>query len=202
MSSRAASPRVLLLVAVVAAHAGALLLLLAETRTRVVRGEPETSAFLVMLLEPAERQAPAAPRRPRAHPPASSLGRAAAAETAVSAPAAPPGPGAAIDWTAEAAVSATRQIEVDKQRVRQARALAPKPSPLFARRPKRPGFHWDYASTHRVETVAGLATVIHLNDRCAIALLLIIPFAGGCTPEKPPVRGDLFEHMHDPDPEP
>jgi hypothetical protein len=50
--------------------------------------------------------------------------------------------------------------------------------------------------------VGGLATVIHLNDQCAIALFLIIPFAGGCAPEKPPARGDLFEHMHDPDPAP
>jgi hypothetical protein len=39
MSSRAASPRVLVLAAVVAAHAGALLTLLAETRTRLVRGD-------------------------------------------------------------------------------------------------------------------------------------------------------------------
>ena len=124
------------------------------------------------------------------------------AEVASPAPAAPAAAGAGIDWVAEAGVSVTRQIEADEQRARQARALTLKPSPLFAGGPKRPGFRWDYASTHRVETVAGLATIIRLNDRCAIALFLIIPFAGGCALEKPAVRGDLFNHMRDPDPAP
>lgn len=73
---------------------------------------------------------------------------------------------------------------------------------MFAARPKRHEFQWNYASTHRVEAVGGLATVIHLNDQCAIVLFVIIPFAGGCALEKPPARGDLFEHMHDPDPAP
>jgi hypothetical protein len=50
--------------------------------------------------------------------------------------------------------------------------------------------------------MGGLATAINLNDRCGIVLFLIIPFAGGCALEKPPARGDLFEHMHDPDPAP
>jgi len=71
---------------------------------------------------------------------------------------------------------------------------------MFATRARRPRFHWNYARTHRVEPVAGLGTVIHLNDQCAILLFVIIPMVG-CALEKAPVRGDLFEHMHD-DPEP
>jgi hypothetical protein len=72
MSSRAASPRVLVFAAVVAAHAGALLTLLEETRTRLVRGEAEASPLIVMLFQPRERQAPAvslpsASRAPAAH---------------------------------------------------------------------------------------------------------------------------------------
>jgi hypothetical protein len=202
MASRAASPRVLLLATVVAAHAGVLLVLLTETRTRAVRGEPEASALIVMLLEPRERETRVEPRRPEARSPASRPGPAAAAEAALAAPAAEPAPGAAIDWTGEAALSAARQIEADEHHGRQRRALAVEASPVFAARPQRPGFHWSYAATHRVEAVGGLATVIHLNDQCAIALFLIIPFAGGCALEKPPPRGDLFEHMHDPDPAP
>lgn len=199
MCSRAVSPRILLLAAVVAMHAGILLVLLVETDTRGAHGETETGALTVMLLEPGERQTPVAPKRPGMRSPASRPET--TAEATVPAPAAP-APGAAIDWTAQAAESATRQIEADEQRARQARALASKPSPLFAARSKRSGFHWNYARTHRVEAVGGLATVIHLNDQCAIALFLIIPFAGGCALEKPAPRGDLFEHMHDPDPAP
>ena len=204
MSSRAASPRALVLAAIVAAHAGALLVLLTETRTRSVRVEPEASTLLVILFQPREHQAPAAPAGP-ARRPAARLQPPAAAETPMSAPAIQAAPGTAIDWTAEATAAAARQIDADEQRARQARALAPPPSPMFARAPRRaPGIAWNHAATHRFEPLGGLATVVHLNDQCAIVLFVIIPFAGGCTLGKPPVRGDLFEHMHDPDsgPEP
>ena len=117
---------------------------------------------------------------------------------------APPTGGTAIDWSAEAAGAAARQVEADERRARQARAFAPAANPMFATRARRPGFHWNYARTHRVEPVPGLVpglgTVIHLNDQCSILLFVIIPMIG-CALEKPPVRGDLFEHMHD-DPEP
>ncbi len=114
----------------------------------------------------------------------------------------PAAPGTTIDWAAEATASAARQTEADEQRARQTRAFAPKPSPMFAARPKRHEFQWNYAQTHRVEALPGLATVIRLDDQCAIVLFVIIPFAGGCALDKPAARGDLFEHMHDPDPAP
>lgn len=200
MRSRAVSPRMLLLAAVVAMHAGMLLVLLAETRTRTLRSDTPASALFVLLLEPRERQAPAAPKRPGMRSPTARPEP--SAEAAVSAPV-EPAPDAAIDWAAEARAAATRLIEADELRTRRVRALRPKPSPMFARAPRRaPGIAWDYAATHRVEPLGGLATVIHLNDRCAIVLFLIIPFAGGCALEKPPARGDLLEHMHDPDPAP
>jgi hypothetical protein len=199
VSSRAASPRVLIFSAVVAVHAGALLLLLAETRSRHLRGEAETTPLIVFLLEP--RTPPAVPPSRSAHPPTSRHSPSLTTEVEAPAPpAAPPSGGTAIDWSAEATGAAARQVEADEQRTRQARALAPEASPMFARRPRRPGFHWNYARTHRVEPVPGLGTVIHLNDQCAILLFVIIPMVG-CALEKTPVRGDLFEHMHD-DPEP
>ena len=111
-------------------------------------------------------------------------------------------PGSAINWAAEATAAAAREIEAAEQRARQARALAPKPNPMFTARSRRPQFRWDPASTHRVEPVPGLGTIIHFNEQCAIFVFLIIPIAGGCALEKPPVHGDLFEHMHDPDPGP
>jgi hypothetical protein len=199
VSSRAASPRVLIFSAVVAVHAGALLLLLAETRLRHLRGETETTPLIVFLFEP--RTPSAVPPSRSAHPPTSRNSPSLTTEAEAPAPpVAPRSRGTAIDWSAEATGAAARQVEADEQRARQARALAPEASPMFATRARRPGFHWNYARTHRVEPVPGLGTVIHLNDQCAILLFVIIPMVG-CALEKAPVRGDLFEHMHD-DPEP
>lgn len=197
MSSRTAPPRALVLAVVVAVHAGVLLLLIVETRSRLVRVEAETAPLVVLLLQPAESH-PAAHSRTRA----AAVRERAAAAPAIETPAppAPAAPGTAIDWAAEASTSATRQVEADEQRARQARALLPGTGGMFAARAKRPQFHWNHAHTHRIEPQPGLATVIHLNDQCAVVLFLIFPFAGGCALEKPPVRGDLFEHMHDPEP--
>jgi len=202
MSSRAASPRIPVLAAVVAAHAGALLVLLAETRTRDVRGESEASPLLVMLFEPRERPAAAAPAGRAARPSASRHRPPAAAEVEVPAPPLPGAPGTAINWTAEATAAAERETEGAERRARQAQALAPKPNPMFAARPKGHEFGWDYAATHRVEAGRGGITLIHIGDNCGIALYLLIPMGFGCAVGKPPVRGDLFEHMHDADPAP
>ncbi|MGP8034133.1 MAG: hypothetical protein ACLPQ6_08325 [Steroidobacteraceae bacterium] len=194
MSSRAR--RVLALTGVVTLHAGALLMLLAETRTRLVPTATATPALLVLLLSALEPQREQ-PRSGRSAP--SRSGRAAGAPLGPEAPAAgiSTAPRAAVDWLAEASDAASRQVEDNEQRARQARALAP-PSSMFAPPPpKRPGFHWSYARTHRVEPVPGLGTIIHLNDQCALLLFVIIPMIG-CALEKAPVRGDLFEHMHDP----
>jgi len=203
VSSRAAPPRAPVLAAVVAVHAGALALLIAETRSRLVHGTAQAPPLLVLLLPSPERpaaaeasgRAAARADRPRSRAPA-------ARAVEVPAPAPPAVPGTAIDWAAQAEGSAAREVEAGERRARQARALAPKPSPTFAVRAKRPEFHWDYARTHRVEPLPGLETVIHLGDECAVVLFLVIPFAGGCALEKAPVRGDLFEHMHDPEPAP
>ena len=199
MSARAASPRVLVLAGVAALHALALLLLVTGTRARLVRGIADVAPLIVTLLEPHERPRTAASARlpralsPRVSPPAPPPSKA---------PAVPPRPdaGTAIDWAAEAIASANNQLAADALHARQAGALAPPKSALFAAQVKRHGFQWDYARTHRVEGIPGLATVIHLNDRCAIAFFLIIPFAGGCALGKPEVPGDLFDHMHDREP--
>ncbi|HYB65171.1 MAG TPA: hypothetical protein VEC59_07925 [Steroidobacteraceae bacterium] len=158
MSSRAASPRVLVLAAVVAVHAGALLVLLAETRIPVVSGEADVSPLLVVWLQP--REQPPSASRAAARLAGSRIRPPAAGEPELSAPQIPAAPGTAIDWVAEvaeAAAAAARQSEAAEQRVHQARALASKPNPMFAARRKRHEFHWNSASTHRVEPVPGSA---------------------------------------------
>lgn len=187
----------LALTGVVTLHAGALLVFLAETRTRLVPAATETPALLVMLLSALEPQRATPPRSGRSTP--SRGGRAAGAPAGPEAPAAgiSTAPQAAVDWLAAAADAASRQVEDNEQRARQARALAPPSSMFPPPPPKRPGFHWNYARTHRVEPVPGLGTIIHLNDQCALLLFVIIPMIG-CALEKAPVRGDLFDHMHDP----
>ena len=59
-----------------------------------------------------------------------------------------------------------------------------------------PQFDWDYARTHRVETLTEGGMVIHLNDNCVI-VLTPFPFPL-CSPFKRKANGELFKHMHDP----
>jgi hypothetical protein len=198
MSARATSPRVSVLAAVIALHAGALLLLFLETRSRLARASGEATPISAWLLEPREPGADVSPRHSarasRGRRPERPVGASAVPVSAV------PSAAATVDWAAEAARSARRQLEADADRNRQAHALAPQPSPMFAARVKRHEFPWDTAHGDRVETIAGIATVVHLSDQCAVAFFLIVPFAGGCALDKLPARGDLFDHLHDPDP--
>jgi hypothetical protein len=43
-----------------------------------------------------------------------------------------------------------------------------------------------------------MATIIHLGDQCALVLFVVVPMVG-CTLDKVPARGDLFDHMRDHD---
>ena len=98
-----------------------------------------------------------------------------------------------VDWNAELA------------RVARAAAGADAKAPLRnfgfpARSPTTkdyPQFDWDYARTHRVESLPEGGTVIHLNDNCVIVLTPFpFPF---CSPFKRKANGELFKHMRDPD---
>jgi hypothetical protein len=109
-----------------------------------------------------------------------------------------------IDWSAEAAIAAQHQAEL---------AAAPKPRSLddhhrhgnhhdgVGLNSKGPyQFGWYYAGTHRVDTSSGLP-LIHLNDRCVLTFGFLIPLPL-CGIGEIPVKGDLFQHMHDPPPDP
>jgi hypothetical protein len=194
MVSHAPAPRVLTLAAVAGLHAVALLWLLAETRRQHLRVEPESQPMLVVLLQALEprpatggtrRRTPALRRRiageAQAHPQPS---------TAITAP-----PSVGIDWATEASSAAERLLERDEKRRRQANAFSPPPSAMFA--PPAAKLH-ELPWQPPVEPVGGGAIAIHLGDQCALVLLVIIPLVG-CTLDKMPARGDLFDHMHEHD---
>ena len=66
--------------------------------------------------------------------------------------------------------------------------------------PRTPGIAWDYAATHRLEGGPSGSLIFHVNEHCAVGFWIILPFFG-CQIGKIPVRGDLFDHLHDnPDP--
>jgi hypothetical protein len=198
MDTRAAAPRVLALAAVVAAHAGALLVLLAVTRSHFLRTASESPSILVMLLPPAAVRRPTAAEPERLSRIAPRIASTPPGSNSLPPPAQGVPPSSAIDWTAEAHGEVERGVERNEQQARKARALAPAPTAAFAPAPPRaPEFGWDYAATHRVLAIRGGVTLINLSDRCGLALWLVIPMGFGCALGKNPARGDLFEHLHD-----
>jgi hypothetical protein len=69
------------------------------------------------------------------------------------------------------------------------------PHPLAV--PDKPAqFGWNYAATHRVESLPQGGLLIHVNDNCVL-LLFPLPFVG-CAIGKIKANGNLFEHMRDP----
>jgi hypothetical protein len=109
-------------------------------------------------------------------------------------------PPAKIDWNAEAALTAKRQAQL---------AAAPGPRALDKHGAgsdldgglgpevgNTPEFGWDHAHTHRLEPLEGGGSLLWINDRCFIVMAGLIPFPM-CGVGKIPVRGDLFDHMHD-----
>jgi hypothetical protein len=198
MASRRFASRLPLLALVVAAHLGALLLLVILThKQRVPR--VEESPLLVMLLAPVVSPA----LRPQPPPHGRDTTRSQRTNALQPEARAPLAPAASeksptIDWAAEGHAAVEQQIEEDERTRRHGGALGPRHSDAFASPKRKPEFHWDYARTHRVEPLSGgIGVAVHLNDHCALILFWLIPMAG-CTVGKIPVRGDLFEHMRDP----
>ena len=107
------------------------------------------------------------------------------------------GPGAPpkIDWAEEATTAVSQEIHRGELAAQQRDALSPKRSSAFSSAQPLSKFHWDYASTHRIEPLGPSGTAIHLNDKCVIVIFLV-PMIG-CAIDDMPARGDLFEHMRD-----
>lgn len=106
----------------------------------------------------------------------------------------PETPPPSVDWQKETQTAAGRIAEGLATEGRRKGRYAP--DPRFARPTPRPQFGWDESKTHRVETLPnGGGTLIHLNDRCALALSAgLFPV---CKLGKIAARGDLFDHMGD-----
>ena len=106
------------------------------------------------------------------------------------------------DWQAEAGIAANNVLEAERRKREHPSVLEPHdfsgvtPGSTDTSKPR---FGWYYAGTHRVEGSPG-ALLVHVNDRCAIAVLLIFPFPA-CKVGHMEADGNLFGHMYDlPDP--
>jgi hypothetical protein len=193
---RTLRPAVLLLV--VAIHA-ALLLVALRRVTRVDMGGEEPLIFLA-LSEHAQALAPGAPaaERLRKKPPAPHDTQLVTVPTPVRPSVADRAP-APIDWNKEAEDAIKQHAEL---------AMATPPRALDKHgagadlngglgpdRRQKSEFGWDRTHTQRIEPIEGGGILIHLSDHC-VFVLFPLPFAG-CGIGKIPVRGDLFDHMHD-----
>lgn len=111
-------------------------------------------------------------------------------------------PPPSVDWTAEAERSAEKQarLAADNRHRPLDRhgAGADLDGGLGPNRDKTSDFGWYRSRVHRVENLKDGGSIIWINDRCFIPVvgLAIIPFPF-CGIGKIPVRGDLFDHMHD-----
>ena len=199
LKARLLRPTILALV--VALHA-ALLLVALHWQTRLELRREEALIFLPLPshMQGAEETAPP-PEQPHKKPAPEHDTQ--LVTVPIPAPAEPPpseAPPAKIDWNAEAALTARQQAQS---------AAAPGPRALDKHGAgtdldgglgfdpgSAPEFGWDHARTHRVEALEGGGSILWINDRCFIVLAGMIPFPM-CGVGKIPVRGDLFDHMHD-----
>ena len=191
---------------VVALHA-ALLLLALQWQTHLRLRSEESLVFLPLLahLQSAEEGSSPPPSLPSKKPPPAHDTPLVVVPTPAEPPPVEQKP-AVIDWNAEAVLTA-------KQRAQSAMAPAPRAldkhgagidldGGLGPDEPIAPEFGWDHARTHRVEPLEGGGSLLWINDRCFIVMAGLIPFPM-CGIGKIPVRGDLFDHMRDPQaPEP
>lgn len=109
-------------------------------------------------------------------------------------------PPAPIDWDAQAAQAAQREVAAEDAAQRRTAALTRRDAvsaaisaSLLPPPPASPPFPW---APPRVQ-VQGLGVVVRLNDHC-IVIISVMLVIGGCTIGKIEPRGDLFAHVHDP----
>jgi hypothetical protein len=94
-------------------------------------------------------------------------------------------PPVAVDWAKEAERVAADSTAAEGANIGAAQAPV-----------RRPQFAWDYAQTHRLESLPDGGLLLNLSDRCSIVLKFPM-LLGGCRIGKIESRGDLFAHMHD-----
>ena len=194
--------RAIVFIGVVAAHVS-LLILWPKLHGRGAAAVPDETPSILVFLPPIESQqsepsirlpdSPSTARRARREK--SSL------ELASKPPIVEPessSAAVAIDWSREAELAVSRQIDADEEAARKARAFSAPTAPagLAAAPAQNPQFGWSHARTHRVESMPGGGFIINLNDQCAlVVMIMLMPV---CKIGKIEARGDLFLHIDDP----
>jgi hypothetical protein len=191
LGPRAQSRSATLLVAV-AVHG---LILWAIWRVRVpVAKEVESFASVMFFLPQAvvpRTPVPAAPiaSDARQASPAAEQLQPARSTTAITLPAAPSPP---IDWSAQLALGARAELDLEEQARKQLRAVTRRfeldPDPRNPGRAPASSFRWYEAGIHHIDTRGSLPVLV-LNDRCAM-LMFIVPF---CRIGHIEIHGDLFD---------
>ena len=93
------------------------------------------------------------------------------------------------DWTAELQLAAKNSVTKELNEKRHEADF----SHAFPAQPKRSReFAWNYAATHRVETLPQGGILVHLGDSCVL-VFMPLPIVG-CGIGKPAADGDLFNH--------
>jgi len=92
----------------------------------------------------------------------------------------------AVDWAKEA-----ERVAADRT-AGEGTNIGAEPAPAAARQQ----FGWDYARTHRLESLPDGGLLVNLSDRCSIVFKFPM-LLGGCRIGKIESRGDLFAHMYD-----
>jgi len=193
--SRILRPAILLLV--VAIHAA--LLLVASRRVTRVDARSEEPLIFLALPDHAQVPAPAAsvaalPRKNPVAPRDTQL----ITIPAPAPPSAADNPSAPIDWNAAAELAIKQYSELAMATPPRAMdkhgAGADFNGGLGPDREKKAEFGWDRTHTQRIEPIEGGGMLIRLSDHCVL-VVFPLPFVG-CGIGKIPVRGDLFEHMH------
>ena len=190
------------LIAAVVLGLHALLCWLLLVRTREVLNAAGPSSIEIVLIPPPRK----APERNRAAtqaraPSKHESPRSPAPASAPVVPTTPePAPGQAIhpsvDFEAELARAAA---DAAAAAANTAAGIKPRDfgSPHAERAPARePEFGWDYAHTHRVESMPGGGLLVNLNDKCVL-VFLPLPFVL-CRPGHKPANGELFKDMAQP----
>jgi hypothetical protein len=97
-----------------------------------------------------------------------------------------------VDWNAELERAGKDHALREQDPARRDFGFPHRSAPAAA---KPPAFGWDYAATHRVESLSGGGLLINLNDRCVL-LVAPLPFAV-CGIGTRKANGELFENMRD-----
>lgn len=144
-------------------------------------------------------QSPRSSRRVRPSPPRAqdSPAETSAIDESLQRGSAPQPPTPSIDWSRESQLAAQRQVDALESARRRARGFTPSEQDRKRATPSvpTPEFDWDRSHTERIEPIPTGGMLIHLNERCVVAIVpAIIPV---CALGKIEARGDLFDHMDD-----